>query len=297
MMKRGVVLFFVSMIFMSFFDVKSNEKFLQLIEALKPLDKPLPSSKAGDWLSDNPEPGQTFSQFRRTVVKPLHSKLDKIYIKPIGVFDTNQLLLLKELSSYISGFYQCEVIVQESIMLKDISRKAKRKHDSFRQLNTDYINYRILYPVKPKNAIAYMGITTSDLFPSSNWNFVFGQADQINKVGVSSIARYDYPDSLNFNRTLARIIKTSTHEIGHMLGIEHCISASCLMNGSNGLEESDQQPQTMCSECVVKLAWRTPINLVKRDSLLFDYYDLHDFKEAKKHVSQRLSLLNQRMKK
>jgi len=29
-----------------------------------------------------------------------------------------------------------------------------------------------------------------------------------------------------------------THEIGHMFGIHHCVHFSCLLNGSNHLEES-----------------------------------------------------------
>jgi archaemetzincin len=251
----------------------------------------MPEEKEGGWLSENIEPGQTFSQFLRTTEKPLNLEGKKIYIKPIGVFDTNQVMVLKDLGLYLGVFYQCEVVIEEGLPIKIIPKKAKRKHEGFLQLNTAYINYKILYPSKPKDAIAYLAITTSDLYPSKDWNFVFGRADQLNKVGVSSIARYNYPNSVNYNETLSRIIKTSAHEIGHMMGIEHCISASCLMNGSNSLKESDSQPQVMCSECFVKLAWRTEINLLKRDSLLLTYFNKYQLDQEYKHVDNRKELV------
>ena len=32
------------------------------------------------------------------------------------------------------------------------------------------------------------------------------------------------------------------HEIAHLFGIKHCVYASCVMNGSNHLEESEAHP-------------------------------------------------------
>ena len=32
------------------------------------------------------------------------------------------------------------------------------------------------------------------------------------------------------------------HEASHLFGIKHCVYASCVMNGSNHLEESESRP-------------------------------------------------------
>lgn len=44
-----------------------------------------------------------------------------------------------------------------------------------------------------------------------------------------------------------------THEIGHMFGIKHCQWLSCVMQGSNHMEESDRRPLDFCPVCLRKL--------------------------------------------
>lgn len=43
------------------------------------------------------------------------------------------------------------------------------------------------------------------------------------------------------------------HEIGHMFGLRHCIYFSCLMSGSNHLEETNAKPIEFCPVCIRKL--------------------------------------------
>jgi archaemetzincin len=50
-----------------------------------------------------------------------------------------------------------------------------------------------------------------------------------------------------------RMLMTMAHELGHALGLAHCIAGSCLMNGSNHLAESDAQPALFCPHCTAKL--------------------------------------------
>ena len=50
-----------------------------------------------------------------------------------------------------------------------------------------------------------------------------------------------------------RALKTSTHELCHVLYLTHCHFYECLMNGSNLLSEADLKPFTLCPICLRKL--------------------------------------------
>lgn len=46
------------------------------------------------------------------------------------------------------------------------------------------------------------------------------------------------------------------HEIGHLFDLRHCISYSCLMNGSNSLEETEKRDALFCPNCLKKLMFK-----------------------------------------
>jgi archaemetzincin len=56
---------------------------------------------------------------------------------------------------------------------------------------------------------------------------------------------------------LRRTLKTAAHETGHMFSLLHCVHFKCVMNGSNSLEESDQQPLWLCPQCLAKVCSAT----------------------------------------
>lgn len=118
-----------------------------------------------------------------------------------------------------------------------------------------YILDSILKKEKPPRAIAVMGLSKFDLYPKPEWNYVFGLASYRDHVGVSSIFRFQDGQltEQNFNLCLSRLIKVSSHEIGHMFGLHHCIEAQCVMNGTNNIEETDRNPVRLCSFCQRKL--------------------------------------------
>ena len=124
----------------------------------------------------------------------------------------------------------------------------------------------ILIPRIPSDAAAYIAFTTKDLWPGKGWNFVFGQASLVNRVGIFSIYRNGNPDLTknDFQRCLLRTIKTGAHEIGHMFSMEHCILYECLMNGANSQAESDRKPLTCCPECMAKICWATQTSPINR---------------------------------
>merc|ERR1719199_188512 len=97
-------------------------------------------------------------------------------------------------------------------------------------------------------------------------------------VGVFSFARYtdDSPSAATFLRRCCMVL---CHEIGHLFGIKHCIWGSCLMNGSNSLQESETRPFALCPCDVLKLHDSHNciggLDLAQRETNLLQFYEKH----------------------
>ena len=151
--------------------------------------------------------------------------------------------------------------VNQQIALTDIPARARRRHPSWGdcQVLTGFILHEILEPERPADALAYVALTASDLWPGRGWNFVFGEANLRERVGVWSIYRNGDPNR-DFPLCLRRTLATATHETGHILGLWHCTAYRCLMNGSNHQEERDRRSASPVSrlpaEALLELAGR-----------------------------------------
>ena len=73
-------------------------------------------------------------------------------------------------------------------------------------------------------------------------------------------------------QALRRACKVLTHEIGHTLGLTHCVFYECVMNGSNTLEETDEHPLIDCPVCHRKLLFNIGFDPSKRFAALRDFY-------------------------
>jgi archaemetzincin len=99
-----------------------------------------------------------------------------------------------------------------------------------------------------------LGIVNQDLF-TKDLNFVFGVAEKGGNAVVALPRLYQTIDGHPADPDLAfeRVRKVSFHELGHVIGLDHC-SKHCVMVFSNSLEEADQKPDTFCPGCQQKLA-------------------------------------------
>jgi archaemetzincin len=218
--------------------------------ALHKITKPIPIPQPNDWLASHKENGQTYSQYIAQKTRSTKQKGNKIYLLPLGDFSKpDDSLLLAMTTKYVKLFFDVPVIVQADKSLAHIPKKNRRiGQNNVWQYQTGYILYDILENNLPQDAIAYMAITTGDLYPTDDWNFVFGQAHTQRRIGVSSLYRFKEYKQKKLDAPLAfrRIASTTVHEIGHILSILHCIHFDCVMNGSNNLEEADQQSMFLC---------------------------------------------------
>ena len=180
---------------------------------------------------------------------------------------SDQKGMIAESADFLSRFYGLPVKTHDTIDMASIPDKARRIHPEWgvKQVDSHYL-MDLLKPRVPVDAVAVLGLTASDLWPNevgSKWNFIFGEASLRDRVGVWSISRLGNFQSQGKLLRL-RTLQVAVHEMGHMLGIPHCKTYECGMNGSNSLEESDRQPLGFCPDCEMKVWWACRLDPARR---------------------------------
>jgi archaemetzincin len=244
--------------------LKPESDYPEIAAKLTPLATKLPTPGPSDWLTNHKEKGQTFAQYFSARPIRRSSELTTIYICLIGEFTPKQREVLSATEKYLGILYDSPVKVRKTIALTDIPPRAQRKHPSVgnQQILSTYVLSDVLAADRPRDALAYLAFTATDLYPQDDWNFVFGQASLRERTGVWSIHRNGDPAASDeaFHLCLRRTLKTAGHETGHILTMQHCIAFHCGMNGSNHLQESDSQPLSFCPVCYRKLCWNLQVN-------------------------------------
>ena len=266
----------------------------EIIRELKQNDGQLKRPEKGDWLYHHKEPGQTFAQYKADRPVRPNEQQRKIYLLPLGKFTRPQEDLVRYTADYLQIFFGLETIVLKAVPDNIIHPSARRdRENGSEQLLAPYILDSILKKSIPADAITVMAVTEKDLYPKPSWGYVFGLASLKERVGVSSIYRYSKQpiDSSNYALPLGRLIKTSSHEIGHMFSVKHCTRAICVMNGSNSLGESDTRPNRLCTECLSKLHWNLGFDVRKRLVALDSFFLRHQLKRDYQITHRDLALI------
>jgi archaemetzincin len=216
----------------------------------------------GDWLAAFDEDGQTVEEYRFSCTNRKDGDRRLVVLQPIGGLAERHGDVLELVREYAGTFYGCEASVAPPIPLPGDAWDGRRLQANASRILVDLEN-RL-----PGKALAYLAFCEEDLFAES-FNFVFGQASLRRRTGVWSLARYGGAGNPLF---LRRVLQVATHEMGHILGLEHCVRYECLLNGSNSLRESDATPLHLCPECHEKARWNTGFDPAARYAALAAFY-------------------------
>ncbi|MGC3972417.1 MAG: archaemetzincin [Pirellulales bacterium] len=241
--------------------VAISREYAEVETRLAPLAVPLGTPRPGDWLDAHEEPGQTFAEYFAALPVRATKEKHTIYLCLLGDFNPAQQAIMDQVREYMEIFFHAPVKIHRRAALDEIPDSAKRRHLGFDQIRASYVLDDWLPKDQPADALAYICFTTSDLYPSEDWNYVFGLANLHERRGVWSIHRFGDPaeSEAAAQLCLRRTLSIAAHETGHIFTLYHCTVNECNMNGCNHLPELDRHPLHLCPICLRKMCWNLAV--------------------------------------
>lgn len=232
---------------------------------------PIPTSS--DWLYQHKETGQSFKIYSTGMINQPSKLHDTIFL---NILDNNEEVFNQELINntiiLIEAYYPG---IKVSLMDKNHSFEDLKVHS---RQNGEYLQYNASQTVDAlgkiipkKRGLLVVGMTSYDIYPREDWNFVYGLANKMEGAGVFSFRRYidhiayKIKDREKLNIMIFKLVSmVMIHEIGHLFGLAHCIYYDCKMNGSNHLEESFSRSLFLCPVCLRKIHFNLRFDIKKR---------------------------------
>jgi len=168
--------------------------------------------------------------------------LKTITLVSFGYFEKD---ILEKTAEAVIEEYHCTVNIKDGHLdLSEFYDSARRQYNGNALLKQVH---SISFPESDKN----LGIFNVDLFVPI-LTFIFGQAFLGGRTGIASLYRLSnerygmVPDE---QLLLERLKKEVIHELGHTLGLIHCLSPKCVMRSSTYVEDIDQKSVHLCRNC------------------------------------------------
>ncbi|VDH96519.1 archaemetzincin-2-like [Mytilus galloprovincialis] len=165
----------------------------------------------------------------------------------------------------------------------NIKERCNKVTEQLQYLVTDF--FAPLQNVNPSDGYCIMGMTWTDLYPEEKYNFALGEASCKHKSGVFSFGRcppstFDPKNPKDItditSEILWKLLKVSSHEIGHLFGLEHCEFFLCHMNESLSMDDAMNQPLFYCPVCLHKIQHVCQFSVAERYQKLETFIsDIH----------------------
>jgi archaemetzincin len=184
-----------------------------------------------------------------------------IGLVPIAIDEKDKKIIFDPLTIHLASIYNASItILTDPPQLVDSFRALFNEQRN--QLNSDKLLHYLATTIIKDNKGSYdlkntiiLGICSFDAY-SSGLNFVFGQASPTRGVAAIYLPRLRqefYGIAADISIFMERVLKESTHEVGHTFGLAHCPKQSCVMHFSNSIVDTDRKAKDFCNACSSKL--------------------------------------------
>ncbi len=164
--------------------------------------------------------------------------------------------LVSEVCSEVEGLMNVRFKALAGIETPSIAwNHMRRQYDAGKIINILSKNSEAVFIGKD---MPTLGITEDDVY-YNGLNFVFGIEEPQTSCLLVSIARLKpefYKERPNSMVLKDRTVKEVIHEIGHHIGLDHCIHPFCVMSFSPSARDVDAKQKDFCKSCRIKLAIR-----------------------------------------
>ncbi len=240
----------------------------------------------GEWLHRFKESGQNAEDYKKECENKKSKDRDKIYVVEMGKLGDRAKAVEPEVRKFLAAFYQLEVKTLEKQDPPPRAWKKERK-----QHEADAI-LRHLKNSLEDDALVCVALLDEDLF-TPGLNFVFGLGSLAQRVGAYSFRRFG-GENVGDPLYKTRCFKLVGHEVGHILGMEHCIYYECVMNGANSLDEDDKMPLHLCPVCTAKVKWNVGCDELKREKDLEKIFTEHKLEDEAAWSKKRIERLEKK---
>jgi archaemetzincin len=166
-------------------------------------------------------------------------------IEFLGFVDS---ILFKSLKVEIEKHIKLEVVQYESLFDLDTAFNEERNQ----YYSPTILNHLV---IQNNGSASYrMAIVNADLF-NPVFKYIYGEAQLNGRLSVISLFRLHeelYTGEADYNKLFYRTLKEIYHELGHNLGLVHCLNWDCVMHTSTSVEEIDIKGDFYCPECFKK---------------------------------------------